>query len=97
MLQYKMSNFILACVILSIIVLPADGQNETLLLRQPTVSADHVVFVYAGDIWIANRHGGDATRLTVHPGIESEPVFSPDGAWIAFTGNYDTVMCYHID
>lgn len=89
MLQYKMRNLILGCVVLLTIVLSADGQSETLLLRQPTVSADHVAFAYAGDIWIANRHGGDATRLTVHPGIESEPVFSPDGAWIAFTGNYD--------
>jgi len=89
MLQYKMRNLVLGCVILLIIVPPADGQNETFLLRQPTVSADHVAFVYAGDIWIANRHGGDATRLTVHPGIEAEPLFSPDGTWIAFTGNYD--------
>jgi tricorn protease len=58
-------------------------------LRQPTVSADYVAFVYAGDIWLADRDGGDAKRLTVHKGIESEPAFSPDGAWIAFTGNYD--------
>jgi tricorn protease len=79
----------LVCVISSVIVLSAAGQDETLLLRQPTVSADHVAFVYAGDIWLVDRDGGDATRLTVHKGIESEPVFSPDGAWIAFTGSYD--------
>jgi len=89
MLQHKMRNLILGSVVLLTVVLSADGQNETLLLRKPTVSADHVAFVYAGDIWIANRHGGDATRLTVHPGIESEPSFSPDGEWLAFTGNYD--------
>ena len=89
MLQHKMKNLIFGSVVLLTVVLSADGQNETLLLRQPTVSADHVAFVYAGDIGIAHRHGGDATRLTVHPGIEAEPFFSPDGAWIAFTGNYD--------
>ncbi|MFC1716221.1 hypothetical protein ACFL6S_21290 [Candidatus Poribacteria bacterium] len=70
-------------------VIQSDNQNETLLLRQPTISANHVAFVYAGDIWLVDRDGGDATRLTVHPGIESGPVFSPDGEWIAFTGNYD--------
>lgn len=89
MLRYTMKILVFACVILLVSALSTAGQNETFLLRQPTVSADHVAFVYAGDIWLVARDGGDATRLTVHPGIESEPVFSPDGAWIAFTGNYD--------
>lgn len=84
-----MKLLIVVGFILSVIVSSAIAQDETLLLRQPTVSADHVAFVYAGDIWIVSRDGGDATRLTVHPGIESGPVFSPDGEWIAFTGNYD--------
>ena len=89
MLRHTMKILILAYVILLVIALSATGQDETLLLRQPTVSADHIAFVYAGDIWLAARDGGDATRLTVHPGIESRPAFSPDGEWIAFTGNYD--------
>ena len=35
------------------------------------------------------RSGGDATRLTTGVGIESNPVFSPDGSTIAFSGAYD--------
>jgi tricorn protease len=62
---------------------------ETLLLRQPTVSADHIAFIYAGDIWLAGRDGSMVRRLTAHKGIKSTPMFSPDGEWIAFTGNYD--------
>ncbi|MBK8056732.1 MAG: PD40 domain-containing protein [Gemmatimonadetes bacterium] len=60
----------------------------TRLLRQPNASATHVVVSYASDLWIAPRTGGAARRLTSHPGVESNPRFSPDGRWIAFTGEY---------
>ncbi len=62
---------------------------ETRLLRQPDISKDAVVFVYAEDLWIVSRAGGEARRLTSHPGDELYPKFSPDGKWIAFTGEYD--------
>ncbi len=61
---------------------------NTLLLRQPTVSKEHLAFVYAGDIWMVERNGGIARRLTAHPGTEATPMFSPDGNWIAFSGNH---------
>ena len=40
-------------------------------------------------MWIASREGGAARRLTSAPGDELYPKFSPDGKWIAFTGEYD--------
>ncbi len=58
-------------------------------MRHPTLSKTQVVFAYAGDLWIASREGGDATRLTTGVGNESSPFFSPDGKWVAFTGEYD--------
>jgi len=61
----------------------------TRLLRQPTVSATHIAFAYANDLWIVPRAGGDAKRLTSFPGTESNPHFSPDGRLIAFSGDYD--------
>lgn len=61
----------------------------TMLLRQPTISKDHIVFVHADDLWIVDRNGGDAHRLTTAVGSESSPKFSPDGKWVAFTGQYD--------
>lgn len=60
-----------------------------LLLRTPTVSANSVVFGYADDLWIVGRDGGAARRLTTGVGIESHPLFSPDGQTVAFTGEYD--------
>ena len=62
---------------------------QTKLLRFPDVSGDKVVFTYGGDLWIAATSGGTATKLTTHPGIEVFAKFSPDGKWIAFTGQYD--------
>ncbi|GAA4417325.1 S41 family peptidase [Nibrella viscosa] len=59
------------------------------MLRTPTLSATHLAFTYAGDIWLADKSGNNPQRLTVHPEEESNPMFSPDGQWIAFSGNYN--------
>jgi len=66
-----------------------DDPQGTGLLRMPTVSAEHVVFVYANDLWVVGRRGGEARRLTSSPGTETLPRLSPDGRWVAFTGQYD--------
>ena len=52
-------------------VFAANGDGPAKLLRQPAVSADHVAFVYANDIWITGRDGGDARRLTTFVGAET--------------------------
>src|SRR5687768_1071603 len=59
------------------------------MLRFPDVSGSQIVFVYAGDIWVAPKTGGSALRLSSPRGEESFPRFSPDGSQIAFSGNYD--------
>ncbi|MGB9283848.1 MAG: PDZ domain-containing protein [Candidatus Sulfotelmatobacter sp.] len=62
---------------------------EGRLLRFPDVSRDKIVFSYGGDLWLVSREGGTAQRITSHPGQELFAKFSPDGKWIAFTGQYD--------
>jgi tricorn protease len=64
-------------------------EARTKLLRFPDIHGDRVVFSHAGDLWTAPAGGGLATRLTAHPGVEMFAKFSPDGRWIAFTGQYD--------
>ena len=64
----------------------SDAQG-TRLLRQPTLSADHIAFAHGGDLWIVGRSGGVASRLTSTAAVESNPQFSPDGKTIAFTSN----------
>ncbi len=65
------------------------SDRGTRLLRHPTVSESHVAFAYANDLWIVSRDGGEARRVTSHPGTESHPHFSPDGRWIAFSAEYE--------
>ncbi|MDT7808722.1 MAG: tricorn protease [Acidobacteriota bacterium] len=64
------------------------GDDLARLLRYPDIHGDQIAFVYAGDIWTVPAAGGTARRLTSHPGLELFPKFSPDGRWIAFTGQY---------
>ena len=63
--------------------------KDTRLLSQPAVSADHIAFIYAQDLWVANLDGTQPRRLTVSDGVESSPVFSPDGKLIAFSAQHD--------
>jgi tricorn protease len=67
----------------------ASAHAQTRLLRYPDIHGDRVAFCYAGDLWTAPAAGGLATRITAHSGLEQFPKFSPDGRWIAFTGQYD--------
>ncbi len=67
----------------------AQESTRPLLARTPTANRTHLVFAFAGDLWRVSRSGGDAVQLTSHPGVEADPIFSPDGSLIAFTGQYD--------
>jgi tricorn protease len=81
----KKSLFFLVLICLAV----AGSAQETMLLRQPTLFEDKIVFVYANDLWMTSSSGGEATRLTSNEGYESDPHFSPDGSMIAFTAEYD--------
>ena len=66
----------------------AQTSAQTRLLRTPTVSTTQIAFAYANNIWTVPRSGGSARRLTSFQGQTSNPHFSPDGKWIAFSGEY---------
>lgn len=79
----------LAAALVTLSLSSASAQTAPVLAQQPALSAKEIVFVFAGDLWSVPRTGGDARRLTTGSGVESNPSFSPDGNWIAFTGQYD--------
>jgi tricorn protease len=91
-----MRNYTFIIIIGALILATSVAANEARLLRFPDVSSDQVAFVYAGDIYVASRNGGSATKLTDHEGLELFPKFSPDGQWIAFTGQYDGDMSVYV-
>ncbi|HWW83452.1 MAG TPA: PDZ domain-containing protein [Vicinamibacterales bacterium] len=63
--------------------------RDTLMLTQPAVSASHVAFIYAADLWVCDLDGQNVRRLTGDLGRESNPAFSPDGSLIAFSAQYE--------
>src|SRR5262245_184732 len=67
---------------------PAANGTPTKLLRMPSVSATQIAFAYANNIWTVERAGGLARRLTSFQGQTTNPHYSPDGKWIAFSGDY---------
>ncbi|MCS6805298.1 MAG: PDZ domain-containing protein [Acidobacteriota bacterium] len=77
------------CLVLIVIGVGFGQAEKPLLLQQPTLSRTHIVFAFAGDLWIVGRDGGQAQRLTTGAGLETRPHFSPDGQMIAFTGEYE--------
>jgi tricorn protease len=77
----------LLCLLL--VAAGVQAEEGTKLLRFPDIHGDQVAFSYGGDLWLASTDGGTARRLTAHPGQELFARFSPDGEWVAFTGQYD--------
>ena len=63
--------------------------RDTRLLSEPAISADRIAFLYANDLWTCALDGSNVKRLTSDVGVESSPVFSPDGRWIAFSAQYE--------
>lgn len=62
--------------------------NTTKMLEQPDLSDTHITFVYAEDLWLADRNGKNPRRLVSDNETQMRPHFSPDGTQIAFTANY---------
>ncbi len=76
-----------ALFVAGVLTLVTASAQNTLLLRQPSLSATHVAFTYGGDVWISDRNGKNVLRITSTAAVESDPHLSPDGKWIAFSSN----------
>ena len=82
---------LLALPVLLAIGTPADAQVrlDAVMIRQPDVSREEIAFGYDGDIWLVDKRGGTARRISSPAGAEGFPRFSPDGQRLALTGGYE--------
>jgi tricorn protease len=92
MLRSVLASLLIVCG--AAICLAQDSSRR--LFSRLTLNQTHIVFSYAGDIWSVERAGGEARRLTSHPGEENFPALSPDGSQLAFSrqigGNWDIYL-----
>jgi tricorn protease len=91
MIRSRLSVLSVAVGLALLVLVPLSAiaaEGEARLLRYPTIHEDFVVFVYGGDLWRVPVEGGRAFRLTSHEGTELTPKISPDGEWVAFSGEY---------
>jgi tricorn protease len=72
------------------------SSQETRLLRQPSLSSNHVTFTYGGDIWVTDLTTNITTRITSTPAVESTPHLSPDGKWVAFSSNRSGINAVYL-
>src|SRR5271169_2519835 len=84
-----MPRILLPFLLLACAVVCLAAADQPLMVQKPTINKTHIVFAYAGDLWSVPREGGEAVRLTAGSGIETDPIFSPDGSLIAFQGDYE--------
>ncbi|HZK94795.1 MAG TPA: PDZ domain-containing protein [Prolixibacteraceae bacterium] len=87
-MQKSTFKFIILAVLSLALLKGASAQDEARLMRYPDINQNMIAFVYAGDIWSVDSTGGEARRLTSNEGMELFPKISPDGKWIAFSGEY---------
>ncbi|HEU5481061.1 MAG TPA: hypothetical protein VFU90_14540, partial [Candidatus Tumulicola sp.] len=85
--------FAAGMVALAVVVSASPGQSPSATplgyYRYPAIHDTTIVFTAEGDLWTIGLGGGVARRLTSGRGEEGDASISPDGATIAFTGQYE--------
>lgn len=82
--MFRIFTIVAASIFISVNAFAQVG-DRPLLIGRVSLSQSHIAFTYAGKIWLVERNGGTARRLTNTPNEETSPVFSPDGQRIAFS------------
>jgi tricorn protease len=85
--MFRTFSLLAACFFTFVGAVAQQTLDRPLLIGRVSLSQTKIAFTYAGKIWLVERTGGTARRLTNTPNEETSPVFSPDGRRIAFSRN----------
>jgi tricorn protease len=83
-MKLKFFFIVTACLLTTILFAQQKGYYRT-----PSIYKNIVVFTAEGDLWKYDMNSGTTSRLTTNPGVEINPVISPDGKQIVFLGQYE--------
>ncbi len=97
MLRHIRTTLALACAFALGLSSAALAGTPAKFIQYPDVHKDTIVFTWDRDLWSVPAAGGEARRLTSHPGTEDFARFSPDGKTVAFTGQYEGADVYVMD
>ena len=90
-LERKLSGGLMKLLLFfCLLSLTAFTQKKAIKLAAlPDLSPDgkELCFAWNGDLWKVSSEGGEAERITSHPGDDRSPSFSPDGESIAFVSS----------
>jgi tricorn protease len=88
-MRFRLRALAFFTVSFTLFATPAQAQEPIRCARTPDISPDGklIAFSYLGDIWTVEAIGGVARPVTMHEAHDINPVFSPDGKWLAFSSN----------
>ncbi len=83
-----MKSRIIVCFIALLLSITVYSQQKG-YYRTPAINGNIIIFTAEGDLWKYDMSNGFTARLTTDKGLEINPCISPDGKWVAFTGQYE--------
>jgi tricorn protease len=88
-------TFLLCCIACLFITFNTSAQQKG-YYRSPAIYKNTVVFTAEGDLWKYDMTNSITSRLTTHQGMETNPIISPDGTQIVFSGQYEGITELYI-
>ncbi|MEP6682968.1 MAG: DPP IV N-terminal domain-containing protein, partial [Parafilimonas sp.] len=89
-------NYRFAFIFLSIFFFSVSYSQQKGYYRNPCIHQNTIIFTAEGDLWKYDINTGLSQRITTNDGLETDPIISPDGKQIVFTGQYEGVSELYI-
>jgi tricorn protease len=97
-LEVYMKSFIIRLALACLLSAFASAKEApgSVILREPSISDHQIIFSYGNQLWSISHKGGVARQLTRGTGNKRQPFISPDGKWIAYTGQFGSISNVYV-